>query len=220
MTSPNELNFSRKEFWGQEHHKFVEPHFRLEKSARLINKLAPAGASTLLDIGCARAALKDLLKPSIQYFGIDVAIREPASYLHEADILESPIEFDGRHFDLVIAQGVFEYLGDVQRDKFHEIAEILNPNGRFILTYENFAHRRPSIYWAYSNVQTPAAFRASLEQEFVIERQWPTSLNWRHSQPVRPLTKTLNRIVTRSIPVVTPKFAVEYFFVCSNRRRG
>ena len=106
-------NFSRKEFWGQEHHKFVEPHFRLEKSARLINKLAPAGASTLLDIGCARAALKDLLKPSIQYFGIDVAIREPASYLHEADILESPIEFDGRHFDLVIAQGVFEYLGDV-----------------------------------------------------------------------------------------------------------
>ena len=220
MTSPNELNLSRKDFWGQEHQKFAEPHFRLEKSARLINKLAPSVPCTLLDVGCARAALKGLLKPGIEYFGIDVTIHEPASYLHEADILESPIEFDGRHFDLVIAQGLFEYLGEVQGEKFREIAEILSPNGRFILTYENFAHRRPSIYWAYSNVQTPAAFRASLEQEFTIERQCPTSLNWRHSQPVRPLTKTLNRVVTRSIPVVAPKLAVEYFFVCSNRRRG
>ncbi len=220
MTSSNELNFSRKDFWDQEHQKFVEPHFRLVKSARLINKLAPSDRCTLLDVGCARAALKGLLKPNIEYFGIDAAIREPASYLLEADILERPIEFDERRFDFVIAQGLFEYLGAVQDEKFREIADILNPSGRFILTYENFAHRRPSIYWAYTNVQAPAAFRASLEQEFIVERQWPTSLNWQHSQPVRPLTKALNMVITRPIPVVTPKLAVEYFFVCSNKRRG
>jgi len=219
MTSPKEAKDSRKDFWGQEHQKFTTPHFRLQKSARLINKMAPSGHCTLLDVGCATAALKRLLKPNIEYFGIDLAIRDPAPDLHEVDIVDNPIEFDGRHFDFVVAQGVFEYLGGLQEEKFREIAEILSPRGRFILTYENFDHRRPSIYWAYSNVQAPAAFRASLEHEFIIDRQWPTSHNWRHSQPVRPLTKAMNMGLTRSIPVVTPKLAVEYFFVCSSRRR-
>jgi len=218
MTSHSETNQSRKDFWGQEHQKFEAPHFRLQKSARLINKMAPSGPCTLLDVGCARAALQPLLKPNIEYFGMDVAIGEPAANLREVDIVDNPIEFDGRQFDFVIAQGLFEYLAGVQEDKFREIAQILGPSGRFILTYENFDHRRPSIYWAYSNVQRPAEFRASLEQQFIIEHEWPTSLNWGHSQPVRPLTKAVNMALTRSIPVVTRKLAVEYYFVCSKRR--
>jgi SAM-dependent methyltransferase len=218
MISPNEMNRSRKDFWGQAHRNFAAPHFRLQKSARLINKMAPSSHCTLLDVGCARAALQPLLKPNIEYFGIDIAIGEPAPNLHEVDILDSPIEFDGRQFDFVVALGLLEYLGGVQEEKFREIAQILSPRGHFILTYENFDHRQTSIYWAYTNVQSPAVFRASLEREFIIEREWPTSLNWRHSQPVRPLMRAVNMGLTRSIPVVTPKLAVEYFFMCSSRQ--
>jgi SAM-dependent methyltransferase len=220
MTPPNEVNQSTKDFWGQEHYKFEAPHFRLQKSARLINTMAPSGPCTLLDVGCARSSLKQLLKPNIEYFGIDISIDRPAPYLHEVDILGNSIEFDGHHFDFVIAQGLFEYLGEAQEDKFREIAQILSPRGKFIVTYENFDHRRPSIYWAYTNVQKPAAFRASLEQSFIVERQLPTALNWSHSQPVRRLTKAVNAGLNLTIPVVTAKLAVEYFFVCSVRPRG
>jgi SAM-dependent methyltransferase len=219
MTPPNEVNQSTKDFWGQEHHKFESPHFRLEKSARLINTMAPSGPCTLLDVGCARSSLKQLLNPNIDYFGIDISIDKPAPYLREVDILKNSIEFDGHHFDFVIAQGLFEYLGEAQEDKFREIAQILSPRGKFIVTYENFDHRRPSIYWAYTNVQKPAAFRESLEQLFIVERQLPTALNWSHSQPVRSLTKAMNTRFNLTIPVVTTKLAVEYFFVCSARPR-
>ncbi len=217
--APNEVNQSTKDFCGQEHDKFERPHFRLQKSARLINTMAPSGPCTLLDVGCARSSLKQLLKPNIEYFGIDISIDQPAPYLHEVDILENPIEFDGHHFDFVVAQGLFEYLGEAQEDKFREIAQILSPRGKFIVTYENFDHRRPSLYWAYTNVQNPKTFRASLEQSFVVERQLPTALNWSHSQPVRPLTKAVNKGFNLTVPVVTAKLAVEYFFVCSARPR-
>ncbi len=220
MTPPNEADQSIRDFWGQEHHKFDAPHFRLEKSARLINDMVPAGPCTLLDVGCARGSLRPLLKPSIDYFGIDISIETPAPNLREVDILLNPIAFDGRSFDVVLAQGLFEYLGGAQEEKFRDIAKILNPGGKFILTYQNFDHRRPSIYWAYTNVQRPAAFRAGLEQEFVIERQVATALNWSHSQPVRPVTKAMNRGFTPNLPRVTSKLAVEYFFVCSARPRG
>ena len=68
--------------------------------------------------------------------------------------------------------------------------------------------------------KTPTAFRSSLEQSFIVERQLPTALNWSHSQPVRPLTKAVNTGFNLTIPVVTAKLAVEYFFVCSARPRG
>ena len=221
MTPPDELaNQSTKDFWGQEHSKFETPHFRLQKSARLINTMAPSDPCTLLDVGCARSSLKQLLKPNIEYFGIDISIDKPAPYLHEVDILRNSIEFDGRHFDFVIAQGLFEYLGAAQEDKFRENRADPQPRGKFIVTYENFDHRRPSIYWAYTNVQKPAAFRSSLEQSFIVERQLPTALNWSHSQPVRPLTKAVNAGFNLTIPAVTAKLAVEYFFVCSARPRG
>jgi SAM-dependent methyltransferase len=217
VTAPHDADGTVKEFWTDEHRHFVDPHFRLRKSARLINKMASDRPCTLLDVGCARAALHPLLRPTIDYFGIDIAIAQPAANLKEIDLLDNPIDFDGRRFDFVVAQGLFEYLEGVQEDKFHEIAKILSPTGHFIVTYENFDHRRPSIYRAYSNVQNPAAFQRSLEREFVVDRRVATSLNWTHSQPVRPLVRWVNMPLWPPLPMLTGKLAVEYFFVCSAR---
>ena len=217
MSAHSEVTPSNKDFWSSEHRNFVDPHFRLRKSARLINKMAPSCRCTLLDIGCARGALQSLLNPNIDYFGLDLVIAEPAPNLREVDLLTNPIEFDERRFDFIVAQGLFEYLEGVQGERFRDIANILAPAGRFIVTYENFDHRRPAVLSAYSNVQSPAAFRAGLERDFVVERQTPTSLNWTHSQPVRPLVKAANMVFNASIPFVTPKLAVEYFYVCSRR---
>ena len=89
----------KKDFWGAENLKYSRPHYRLEKSARIINRLAQGKECLLLDVGCGPAALMPLLRPNIQYYGIDIAIHDPRPDLVEADFLETPIRFEGKRFD-------------------------------------------------------------------------------------------------------------------------
>ena len=131
----------KKDFWSKENLKYSRPHYRLEKSARIINRLARGKRITLLDVGCGPAALMPLLRSNIQYYGIDIAIHDPAPNLIEADLLNTPIRFDDKRFDIVIAQGFFEYVGTFQAQKFAEISQLLNDGGIFIASYVNFGHR-------------------------------------------------------------------------------
>jgi SAM-dependent methyltransferase len=214
-SAPNALY--KKDFWSQENLKYSRPHYRMEKIARLINKLAQGQERTLLDVGCGPATLASLLKPNIQYHGIDIAIQEPAPNLLEADFLEAPIRFDGKRFDLVVAQGVFEYVGSFQAQKFAEIAQLLNKGGLFVASYVNFDHRQRDIYWPYSNIQAFKDFRRSLAEHFKIVRYMPTSYNWNHWEPGRPILRTMNMHINVNVPVIGPILAVEYFVICTGR---
>lgn len=207
----------KRDFWSQENLKYSRPHYRLEKAARIINRLARDRSCTLLDVGCGPAALMPLLRSNIQYHGIDIAIQEPAPNLIEADFLEVPIRFADKHFDIVLAQGVFEYVDDFQEQKFAEIATLLNDGGTFIASYVNFGHRERYVYEPYSNVQTMPDFRQSLAQHFIIQRSFPTSYNWGHSEPSRKLLKAANMNINVNIPFIGRALAVEYFFICSAR---
>ncbi len=217
MTGIGDVQAYKKDFWDGESSKFAVPHYRLQKAARLITGIAGNRECSLLDVGCGPATLARVLPPNIQYFGIDIAIQDPGPNLREADLLESPISFGDRQFDIILAQGLFEYLADAQVQKFSEISDLLAANGTFIVSYTNFAHRKPRVYHAYSNVQPVQAFRADLERDFVIDRVLPTSYNWNHGQPRRGLLKAANMHLNVSIPFVSPKLAVEYFFICSRR---
>jgi SAM-dependent methyltransferase len=210
--------YYKRDFWGQENLKFSQPHFRLEKAARLLTKLAAGRECDLLDLGCGPAALAPLVSPNVHYYGIDIAIQEPAPNLLEADLLASPIRFGDRRFDLVLAQGVFEYLGDHQAEKFAEIAQLLkDEDSTFVVSYVNFGHRDREIYWPYSNIQAMDDFKASLAEHFTIRRQFATSHNWHHHEPVKEPVRALNMHLNLNVPVISPKLAVEYFFLCSPR---
>lgn len=209
------VRYYKKDFWSKENLKFARPHYRLEKSARLINKIAGPRPCDLLDVGCGPAALQPLLRASIAYHGIDIAIHEPAPNLIEADILETPIEFPGRTFDIVVAQGVFEYIGTYQEQKFAEIRDLLKPGGTFLVSYVNFSHRDHGLYWPYSNIQKMSDFKESLSNYFTIDRSFPTSHNWNSSEPNRRIMRFWQLPMRMNIPIVSPLFAVEYFFVCS-----
>lgn len=209
----------KKDFWSKENLKFSEPWYRIEKSGRLITRLAGGSECTLLDVGCGPAALMRLLPPNVHYYGIDIAIQERAPNLMESDILKNPIKFGDKRFDFIIAQGVFEYLGQSQSQKFAEIAEILNDDGTFIVSYTNFKHRKPVIYHAFSNVVSLDEFRSDLTRYFDIRRFFPFSHNWKHGQPARKLVKAVNMHVSANIPLISPVLAVEYFFICSPRRQ-
>jgi cyclopropane fatty-acyl-phospholipid synthase-like methyltransferase len=205
----------KKDFWDEENLKFGEPWYRLEKSARIISRLAGGRECALLDVGCGPATLMRLLPANIHYYGIDIAIHSPEPNLIEADLLESEIAFGDKRFDLITALGVFEYVGASQSRKFAEIGKILNKNGRFIVTYTNFSHRRTRIYEAFSNVQPLDSFRQDLRRHFCIEKSFPASHNWKHSQPSRDFVKNANMHLNVNIPLISRALAVDYFFICS-----
>lgn len=211
----SEIKYYKKGFWETENLKYSEPHFRMRKLARVIQRLARGRQCDLLDVGCGPATLGRLMPPNVQYYGIDISIPNPGPNLLEMDILESPIGFRGMSFDLVAAQGIFEYVGEYQTEKLAEIAGLLKDGGKFVVTYQNFGHRDKEIYWPYSNVQLPANFRRDLSRFFRIERSFPLSHNWNHSQPNRAMMKLTQARLNINVPVISPILAVDYLYICS-----
>jgi SAM-dependent methyltransferase len=209
------IKYYKKDFWSGENPKYSEPHFRMRKVARLVRRLAHNRRCTLLDVGCGPAALADLMPSNVDYYGIDISIPEPARNLLEVDIVEAPIAFERMKFDFVVAQGLFEYLGEYQSEKFAEIAEVLKDNGKFVLTYMNFDHRHQEIYWPYSNVQSSTEFLNDLGRFFRIERRFAGAHNWNHSLPNKKFMRLSQAHLNIYVPVVSPKLAVDYFYVCS-----
>ncbi|HZO99476.1 MAG TPA: class I SAM-dependent methyltransferase, partial [Terriglobia bacterium] len=177
--------YYKRDFWIQENLKYAQPHFRLEKAARIVNRIANGKKCDLLDVGCGPATLRYLLDRNIQYHGIDIALHEQASDLLQVDFLENPISFKGKKFDIILAQGVFEYVGAFQAQKFSEITQLLKENGTFVVSYVNFDHRKRQIYWPYSNIQSFGDFYKSLGQFFHVDRFFPTSHHWQHREPSR-----------------------------------
>jgi SAM-dependent methyltransferase len=190
------------------------PHFRMRKVARVIRRVAGTRQASLLDLGCGSGTLASLLPPRVRYHGIDIAIASPAPNLLEADIVAAPIAFGGRSFDIVVAVGLFEHLGDVQSRKLAEIAGLLADGGTFICTYPNFAHHRKSPSWPYSNVQPPQAFRAAVRQYFRIGRVFPTAYNWNPTYPNRALIRIPQERLNVNIPLISRSLAVDYCYVC------
>lgn len=215
-SSGNTVHYHKRDFWSEENLKYAQPHFRLEKSARIVNRIARGKACDLLDVGCGPATLMHLLRENIHYYGIDIAIHNPAPNLVETDFIESPIEFGDKQFDIVIAQGVFEYVGNAQSQKFAEISQLLGENAIFIVSYVNFGHRNKHIYAPYSNTQSVDDFRKSLMRYFSVDKFFPTSHNWRHGEPGRKFMKAAQMHVNINIPFISPVLAVEYFFICSS----
>lgn len=205
----------KRDFWAKQNLKHTPAHYRLRKAAKVIGRLATGHECDLLDVGCGPATLRTLLPEAVDYYGIDIAIHSPARNLIESDILEAPIRFDNRKFDIVTALGVFEYVGDLQEKKFAEIAEILKPGGTFLVSYTNFGHRGAHIFEAFSNIQPLADFRRSLGTFFRIERSFPASHNWYGGQPTRRPLMAVNMLVNANIAVLSARLGVEYFFLCS-----
>jgi hypothetical protein len=217
LASESIASTHKRDFWIIENKKLAVPHYRLQKSARIINAAAQGRERNLLDIGCGSATLMQLLQPGIRYHGIDIAVHDTAPNLIETDILKHPIRFGDMRFEIVVALGLFEYLGALQSQKLKEIAVLLSERGKFIVTYTNFNHRDARVTEAFSNVQPLDSFRRDLARYFRIDRSFPVSHNWHGGQPRREVVKALNMHVNANIPGISPRLAVEYYFICSGR---
>lgn len=203
-----------KDYWSTENLKFAVPHFRMRKVARLVRRIVRHRECDLLDVGCGPSTLARLMPPNVHYYGIDISIPKPAPNLLEVDILESPLAFGDMKFDIVVVQGVFEYLGTKQSQKFAEIAALMNDDGKLVLTYQNFDHRHRDVYPPYSNTQRPTEFRKDLSRFFTIERWFAGAHNWHYTQPRRTLVKLPQAHLNVYVPFISPKLAVDYYYVC------
>jgi cyclopropane fatty-acyl-phospholipid synthase-like methyltransferase len=214
--------FHKRDFWLEENLNYADPYFRLEKCARIVNSLAQSRDCDLLDVGCGPATLASLLHKNIAYFGLDIAIHNPAPNLHELDFAQNEIEFDGRSFDIIVAAGVFEYLGLHQNKKFSEIRNVMKRDGKFVLTYTNFNHLNDKLidHSIYNNIKTIDAFKRELEAYFRIEKWFPSSHNWYCSEPRRKFLKQVQMPLEIFIPIISPMLAINYFFICSLKDEG
>jgi len=210
----------KRDFWATENLNYSAPRFRSRKVSRVLRRLARGQERDVLDVGCGPGALGMILPPNIHYYGIDISIPKPAQNFLELDILENPIGFNNMRFDMIVAQGMFEYVGAQQSEKLAEIAALLKSDGKFVVTYQNFDHWRREIYYPYSNVQRPADFRADLKRFFTIDRYFPSSHNWRHSIPQRALLEGAQAYLNVNIPFISPRLAVDYLYICSPLPRG
>jgi SAM-dependent methyltransferase len=182
-----------------------------------VNRLAGGNQCSLLDVGCGPAALRGLLDRNICYYGVDLAIHNRADYLLEADIVQGKVSFDNKRFDFVVAMGFFEYAGQRQNEKFEEIKDILEDDGKFIMSYVNFGHYRRRIWPNYNNVQSIAELQQALGRVFTVERCFPASHHWRQKQPGRNSLRGIQMHINFNLPIISPKLAVEYLFVCSRK---
>lgn len=211
-------NFRTRDYWIIENAIYAEPSFRLRKCARFVNEMAGDRDCALLDVGCGPAALRPILNRNISYYGIDLAIHQPAPFLQERDIARETIGFDDKRFDFVVALGFFEYMGPQQNRKFEEIKAILKDDGKFMMSYINFGHFRRKVWPNYNNIQPIDQMTKSLKEVFQVERRFPASHHWRQKQPGKSAVPALQMRMNFSIPIFSPLLAVEYFFICSPRK--
>ena len=172
----------------------------MEKAARIINGLGRGRERSLARRRLRASHLGAPPAAEYQYYGIDISIPEPAPNLIEADLLASPIGFDDKRFDIVLAQGFFEYMGEFQRQKFAEIAELLNPGGTFVLTYVNFGHRDKEMYWPYNNVQPLGHFREDLHALFHDRKILPDLAQLEAFRAQPQALKAVNMHINANIP--------------------
>jgi SAM-dependent methyltransferase len=211
-------------YWNREHwiastDFYKRPYLRLEKCARILNRLAGSRATDLLDIGCGPATLARHLNGNIRYHGIDIAIHEPAANLIEMDVTQEPIRFRNKRFDLIVAAGLFEYLGTFHRQKLWEIHGLLKERGRLVVTFTNFAHVHPPLQEpTYNNAMSIRAFLDDLRAFFRVERYFPSSHNWVRREPKRRWLYWMNMRFSANIPFVSRLLACNYFFICSHKR--
>ena len=207
--------FQSQDWWRQEGLIYYQQHYRLMKCARIVNSLAGRRECDLLDVGCGPATLAQLLQNNIHYYGIDITVQVPSPNLIEIDLIKNEIDFQNKSFDLIVAQGFFEYIGKFQNKKFAEIKRNMKVNGKFIATYYNFSHLHRMIYPMYNNIMPLKDFIKDLRSVFCIERSFPSSHNWMGTEPRRPWLIKLQMPLYVKIPFISPLLGVEYFFICS-----
>ncbi|MBK6848873.1 MAG: methyltransferase domain-containing protein [Proteobacteria bacterium] len=128
-----------------DYHREPDPSWRyypvyVEKLARVRAYLdrVPAAQARILDVGCGEGLLvEEYRKQGRDIQGLDLHYSSP--FVTRGDITQLP--WEPGSFDLVLALDVIEHLGyATQAQAFSELARVLKPGGRALVSLPNLAH--------------------------------------------------------------------------------
>ncbi len=125
---------------------------------RDIKKELPKYTGNVLDVGCGQSPYRFLLKPEVNYFGIDIADADKFDYRNPAitPFNGEDIPFENEKFDAFICTEVLEHVENYQR-LVDEIRRVLKINGKGIVTIP-WSARYHYIPWDYFRY-TPSSLK-------------------------------------------------------------
>lgn len=148
---------------------FFAPARRYPDIADVIVGLAPR---RVLDVGCGSGYLAKLLKarlPGLLVHGIDISrvalerARAHADQVWQVDIDKADLPLPAADYDAVTCVEVLEHLYDPDH-ALREIARVLLPHGRAVVTVPNLAYWRFRLDLLRGRVPAPAVDRRHLHQ--------------------------------------------------------
>ena len=125
---------------------------------RDVKKELPGYDGNLLDVGCGQSPYRFLLKPEVNYFGIDIADAEKFDYRNPAitPFNGEDIPFEDEKFDAFICTEVLEHVEKYQK-LTDEMYRVLKKEGKGIVTIP-WSARYHYIPWDYFRY-TPSSLK-------------------------------------------------------------
>lgn len=130
---PNDVQPTKYDWDSDNYYKKL--HWRLHILASFLNQQE---CNKILDIGCGKGRIKDLLKPEIDYYGCDAFLTESKSrnivkWKYEK---KGNLPFQGTFFDTIICSGFIEYI-DSRQEFFKLVSDKLEKSGLFLFSAIN-----------------------------------------------------------------------------------
>jgi SAM-dependent methyltransferase len=92
----------------------------------------------LLDLGCREGHIRNYLPKDIEYTGVDVIKRfKKCQFFNLNDLNKSPLSFQNKSFDFILASAIIEHLLLDLNIFMHELKRVLKDKGFMIITYPN-----------------------------------------------------------------------------------
>lgn len=148
---------------------FFEATLRYPDIADTIVRLRPR---RLLDVGCGSGYLAKLLKarvPGLVIHGVDISqvalerARNQLDHVWQVDLDRADLPVPSEHYDTVTCIEVLEHLYDPDH-ALREIARVLPPGGRTVITVPNLAYWRYRLELVWGRVPQPATDPRHLHQ--------------------------------------------------------
>ncbi len=206
--------------WKVDVDRYNEPHLRLRIISQIVNDIRP---QKVVDLGCARGTLKQLLNSDISYTGVDFIspVEEINFPFYKCDFNAENLPAEIKNSEMVVCSGLIEYIENVP-GFIDKIFGVVKKDGYLIASYFNMNHvnrriqkiKGEKVYfhpdWRgnYSYNKIKAIFKNS---GFKIVKTYPMGNSFSHSVPVN---STINdAAVLAKFNWLSPHMAHQFIFV-------